>query len=257
MASSSRGLWGNTYKRKSRGKTEGEKRRKALRAVGASSDAELVRLFTSPGRSVRPTLQVAHGLWTEDRQGQSVTRNGLIEILNALPFGSGDNQRHTNTTLIYKLQVKLQVEVLNSYWGRVCKFNVHWWIVYDRSPTGSLPNISTIFDCTFASRPVTWTVNRDACHRFVVKKHWTTAMSCNGIEPDRAAQVTGPPANQKVEQTKFFKKLGVKTEWKNVGTGLIGDVKAGALYIIGMPANEMTVNVFGSFRMYFKSTGLQ
>ena len=49
----------------------------------------------------------------------------------------------------------------------------------------------------------------------------------------------------------------MKTEWKNSTGGDIGDLKTGALYIVGAPSYDFKVNCNAKFRVYFKSVGYQ
>jgi hypothetical protein len=94
----------------------------------------------------------------------------------------------------------------------------------------------------------------------VVKKTWTVMLECNGVDPSKAqsASYYGPgPCNQVKFVSKFFKRLGVSTEWKNSSTGDVGDIKEGAMYIVVAPSQKSDVYVNGYFRVYFKSVGNQ
>jgi len=140
------------------------------------------------------------------------------------------------------------------------KFKMYFWIVYDKSPPGSLPTTATIFDTLYPNQPNTWTVGREVCHRFVVKKKWTVGLSSNGTDPTKAVAqgYTGPgPCEQFKTCNKFFKRLGVSTEWKNSVGGDIGDIKQGAMYLVGAPEGGGVINVHARFRVYFKSVGNQ
>nr|QRG29208.1 CP [Pteris mastrevirus A] len=178
-------------------------------------------------------------------------------FFTAYTFGSGDYQRHTQTTMTYKMQSHMDVTLAANYWVYSRNMQMYWWLVYDKTPTGTLPTTSQIFDTLYKERHVTWMVNRDVCHRFVVKKKWTTSLSSNGVSADKINETVCALAKQSVNQVKLFKRLGVKTEWKNTTTGEIGDVKAGALYLVGAPTDGFKINLYGRFRMYFKSVGNQ
>ena len=126
-----------------------------------------------------------------------------------------------------------------------------------QTPNGTLPDIGVIFDNQFKSAPQTWMVNRDVCHRFVVKKMWHNKLTTNGIDPTKDCTQSAYPANFYIPVKKFFSKLACKTEWKSTAGGDIGDIKSGALYLIGSPRGQVKYQVQGKFRMYFKSVGNQ
>nr|QRG29219.1 putative CP [Tripterygium mastrevirus A] len=268
MASSSR--WGgNVYTRK-RTTTQREraeanrqraiKRRKALEELGVSSWAEAARLMDAPGRSVnvrRPSLQVANFTWSNNKSAQRVNGGGGVYLFSAYPFGSSDYMRHTNETLTYKMSMLVEMKVPDEYYNFVMKTEVCGWIVYDKSPSKDMPTPGSIFDTLYDRWPITWTVSRDVCHRFVVKKFFRIPMSCNGIDPTKASTVAGTPCNNRVGVRKFWKRLGVRTEWSNKGDGGVGDIKSGAMYLVLAPSNGFSVDVYGRFRVYFKSVGNQ
>ncbi|XVE65254.1 hypothetical protein DITRI_Ditri07aG0166400 [Diplodiscus trichospermus] len=183
----------------------------------------------------------------------------MCMLFSSYSYGNADFQRHTNETLTYKMACNMQFEVPRVHLNSIGKYNVYGWIVYDKSPTGSMPTCSSIFDTFYDTRPVTWTVSRDVCHRFVVKKKFKVQMSSNGKADARAqtSQGMGTPCNDIVDVVKFFNKLGVRTEWKNNTTGEIGDIKSGGLYLCLASSCGYTCNVYGRFRVYFKSVGNQ
>ena len=47
---------------------------------------------------------------------------------------------------------------------------MYWWLVYDASPGDRVPVTDFIFDRMKAHSPGLWMINRELCHRFVVKK---------------------------------------------------------------------------------------
>lgn len=155
------------------------------------------------------------------------------------------------------MQAKIVSSVDSKFLNYIATIRMYYWLVYDKAPTGTVPTAGAIFDSFLNTEPVTWTASRDVCHRFVVKKTWSVQLSTNGLDPSKAYTTPAAPAKQVDRQTKFFKKLGVTTEWKNTREGGIGDIKEGALYIVGAPSYGFTVNVNARFRVYFKSVGYQ
>lgn len=143
---------------------------KALRAVGARSESELLGWMNAPGRSVqpRPSLQVAQFLWTNNKSPVIFNSGGTCMLFSSYPYGSSDFQRHNNQTVTYKMQSLMQVCVPSNLYGYTTKYDMYWWLVYDKSPTGVAPSTSTIFDATYNDKPIMWTIGRDVCHRFVV-----------------------------------------------------------------------------------------
>lgn len=268
------GLYGKTYVRRKermaqasarsqRNRENALARRRMLSATGVSNMRELSDLMTQTGSvpRVRPSLQVAPFLWTNNKAPQQVRSGGGVYLFSSYTFGSADYQRHTNETMTYKMSMMAQFGVDSNYYGTCAKYSVYYWLIYDTAPTGQMPTCASIFDTTYDTLPVTWTVSRDVCHRFVVKKKGRVALATNGLDPSAqvaAASVrTADPCNQRVDVTRFFKRLGVRTEWKNSQDGGIGDIKSGALYLAIAPSNGVTVNVYGRFRLYFKSVGNQ
>nr|QRG29200.1 putative CP [Nymphoides mastrevirus A] len=250
---------GNVYKRK-RGRNA-----RVYEALGVTGQRELQRLVNAPSRSIvnrREALQVATFTWTSSGAGVKFSTGGAALLLSNFPQGANDNCRHTNKTILYKCMCKNSVYLDPSHYAKVFRCPTTFWLVYDKSPGASIPSTGDIFEgpVLFPHNPKVWSVSRAACHRFVVKKTWTVVLESNGIDPGKAqsAGYNGPgPCNQVKFVSKFFKRLGVSTEWKNSGTGDVGDIKEGALYIVCAPSQKSDVYVNGYFRVYFKSVGNQ
>ena len=226
------------------------------------SNSSVPRSIRPPVSSRRESLQVATFTWTTNGSGVKFSPGGAVFLINSFPQGANDNCRHTNKTVAYKFMCKNSVYLDSAHWPKVFRAPFTFWLVYDKNPGSSLPGTSDIFDgaATFKDNPWTWSVSRAVCHRFVVKKTWTCVVESNGVDPGKAQSSSyyGPgPCNQVKTCSKFFKRLGVSTEWKNSATGDVGDIKEGALYIIGAPSQKSDVYVNGYFRVYFKSVGNQ
>ncbi|AGT45471.1 capsid protein [Chickpea chlorosis virus] len=236
---------------------------RVYQALGVNSQRELEQLVNQPGRPIRngrPSLQVAEFLWTTNKAGVTFSPGGGMFLMNTYPQGANENCRHTNRTITYKMAIKCWVCLDGSMVNRVARFPVFFWLVYDKNPGDALPGASAIFDSFYQDQPGTWTVTRNVCHRFVVKKTWSVMLEANGIDPSQkqSSSYYGPgPCRSWCHMVKFFKRLGVSTEWKNSATGDVADIKEGALYIVCAPAGGATIKVGGRFRMYFKSVGNQ
>nr|QFU95482.1 coat protein [Chickpea chlorotic dwarf virus] len=208
----------------------------------------------------RESLQVATFSWTSTGSGMKFSKGGAAFLISNFPQGANDNCRHTNKTVLYKVMAKTTVYLDATHYSKVFRCPFTFWLVYDKAPGTSVPGTGDIFEgpSLFPNQPWTWSVSRAACHRFVVKKTWSCIVEANGIDPTKAqsASYYGPgPCNQFKSCNKFFKRLGVSTEWKNSATGDVGDIKEGALYVVGAPSQQADVYVNGYFRVYFKSVG--
>nr|AWB97033.1 coat protein [Sweet potato symptomless virus 1] len=243
-----------TYKRD----PERQKRQRKKKALGVSTWDDVARLAATPAISLRdrPSLQVAQFTWTQNKVPVVFNPGGTVYLMTMYPFGGSEAQRHANTTMTYKMSIGQEVQLDKAFYASCGMYYMQWWLVYDKASTGTLPATSTIFDTFYQNFPNTWTVARDVCHRFIVKRKWKTILTSNGVDISKPGQICAP-AKQRVGVNKFFKKLGVKTEWKNSSTGDIGDIKSGALYLIGAPSHGVVCNVYGRFRVYFKSVGNQ
>ena len=162
--------------------------------------------------------------------------------------------------LMYKMLIKMRLYTDKTQWTQCIKYKMYWWLVYDAAPVGQMPECSTIFETFIDGMPGLWLVKRDMAHRFIVKKHWSVVMTVTGcdVSVDLPNGRSAVPAHVFVDSSKFYKKLGVRTEWKGGTTGgQIGDIKKGALYLVGAPSYNFKVQVSAKFRVYFKSVGNQ
>lgn len=209
----------------------------------------------------RPALQVVEYTWTNTGQPITVSKDtGYVALLSMFPRGSGEDQRHTNETILYKMDLKMQLAVVGTTRQYVGRYPGVVWLIYDSSPTGSLPTNADIFTATHKDSPLLWRVKREMCHRYVVKRRFTYTAESNGLSDGFTPAVRSngcPPCNVNTSLSRFCKRLGVRTEWKNSSTGDIGDIQTGALYVCVQPGNGSDVYAKGSFRVYFKSIGNQ
>ena len=82
-----------------------------------------------------------------------------------------------------------------------------------------------------------------------------TCLTVTGFDITKAAPNGAFPSNVFVDQRKFFRRLGVRTDWANGTTGEVAGIKSGALYLVGAPAYDFNVQAYAKFKVYFKSVG--
>ena len=209
-----------------------------------------------PYRRNRPALQVLVFTWSANQQPIQFASGGSVYLLTNFQRGDQDNKRHSAETSMYKLLVKMRMSTDSTQWDRCLKYKMYWWLIYDAEPVRQMSDCNTIFETYMAGMPGLWLVKRDMAHRFIVKKHWSVVMTVTGIDPSKAMPngKCCTPAHVFVDSSKFYKKLGVRTEWKGGTTGgQIADIKKGALYLVGAVSYDFKVNVSAKFRVYFKS----
>ncbi|WOF76319.1 capsid protein [Brachypodium phoenicoides associated virus 1] len=214
---------------------------------------------TKSGRTDRrPPLAYINYVWTQDGNGVIFNSGGAVYLMTGFPRGSSEDQRHTGETLTYKIDIHLNISILDNYMTYVNRARNVVWLVYDVHPQGTLPKMQDIFNvipgCT--NKPEVWKVNRDVKSRFIVKRRWVFITETNGVSALKANEPCNPCASQ-VYFNKFVKRLGVRTEWKNTATGDIGDISKGALYLCIAPGNNMSFAARGGITVYFKSVGNQ
>ena len=244
-------------------RAERNRKQALLRRAGYRDWNEAVRDVRAPSRPYcrnRPALQVLVFTWASNRQPVTFVSMGSVYLLTNFNRGDQDNQRHSAETLMYKMLIKMRLYTDKTQWTRCIKYKMYWWLVYDAAPVGQMPECSTIFETFIDGMPGLWLVNRDMAHRFIVKKHWSVVMIVTGcdVSVDLPNGRSAVPAHVFVDSSKFYKKLGVRIEWKGGTTGgQIGDIKKGALYLVGAPSYDFKVQVSAKFRVYFKSVGNQ
>lgn len=196
------------------------------------------RLQRAPGVS-RETgfLDVATATYALDT-------TGTVTLLNAVPQGTSVNQRVGKKMVMKSLQAR---GAMNN--GSTAILNdVAYMIVYDKRPTGALPAVTDILVTANSTA-----MNNDAnSGRFTVVKRIDECLVGN-------ASVTGAVANALTEATikscDFYLDLkNLPTVYKAAGTGAIGDIEQGALYLVtvgGTAAGTAAASVTQQFRLRF------
>ena len=119
------------------------RKRAALKSVGASSWKEVEKWVSVNGGSksrLRPSLQVCPYTWATNQEPIKVGAAGGVYLFSSYTYGNGDYQRHTNETMTYKMQLVIPDE----YKTFVGKWPVYMWLIYDKSPNGTMPEMKTI-----------------------------------------------------------------------------------------------------------------
>ena len=260
---SGKGAWPGTSRegKRMRSKAEIEETRKAAlirRAGYVPSSESLLRMMTEPGipynRRLRPSLQVATYTWgITNNEPTNFGTGGAVYNMTNFPFGSAESQRHTNQTIVYKMLINMRVFTHSGQWARCMKYNMYWWLIYDVSKSKEAPSTNDIFEKISTNTPNLWMVKREMVHRFIVKKKWKTCLTVTGFDITKAAPNGAFPGNVFVDQRKFFRRLGVRTDWANGTIGEVAGIKSGALYLVRAPAYDFNVQAYAKFKVYFKS----
>jgi hypothetical protein len=142
-ASGSRKRYGQTYQR------VGKAMKQAYKKVGVRSDREMLDLLNAPGLSInsrgRPSLQIGQFVWNTDKSAQQFSSPGAVYLFTCYPRGNNEGDRHSNKTNTYKMQALMHCALDRTMYPYNRKFKMYFWIVYDKSPSGSLPTTATIF----------------------------------------------------------------------------------------------------------------
>lgn len=141
---------------------------------------------------------------------------GSITLLATIAQGVSDSQRVGKKAAYKSVQVRGSVAS-----GTTATLNdVSLLIVYDREPTGALPNITDILN-TANSRSFNNDTNSD---RFKIVRRIDKVLIGNSTTP-----ATGV---ESFNLDEYIDLKGMPIQFGNAGTGAIGDIKKGALYLV-------------------------
>lgn len=143
---------------------------------------------------------------------------GSITLVNVVPQGASYSERIGKKIALKSLQVRGSIESDST----TTVTSGGYMIVYDRHPTGSLPAITDILE----SITTTAFNNTQNEGRFKIVARNIVPLTGNNTT---AGQVNSN-SNYYVDQ--YIKLKGLPTVYKAAGTGAIGDVETGALYIV-------------------------
>ena len=175
--------------------------------------------FSVPGSDYRKkvlTKNKESGYVDFHRAILDVDLNGEVYQLNVVPQGAGTSERVGKKIMMKSLQLKGF-----SYNFSNAAYNVaSLMIIYDSRPTGTLPVMTDIL----TSSKSTAMSNDNNTKRFKILKRLQFVM--NG-----PATAAGATANSAVCVDEYLR-LNLPVVFKDYGTGAIGDVEEGALYLV-------------------------
>ena len=166
---------------------------------------------------------------------------GSVTLLNTVAQGASVNQRVGKKIALRGLQCR--GAMLNN--ASAILNDVAFMIVYDKRPTGALPAVTDILAFATASA-----MNNDAnSGRFSIVKR---------VDADLAGNTTAAAnlTDKTICGTDWWVDLkGRPTVYKAAGTGAIGDIEEGALYLVTVGGNAAGVTaaaLSATFRLRFK-----
>lgn len=166
---------------------------------------------------------------------------GSVTLLNAVAQGASINQRVGKRWRMTSLQFRGYVNA-----NATATINdVSFMIVYDKRPTGSLPAITDILNAASATAQ-----NKDdnVPSRFLILKRVHTQLIGNS---------TTPATGLEIQDMDFYMPVRLPVVNKAVGTGAIGDIEEGALYLVTVGVNAagaFAATMTGTFRLRFIDT---
>jgi hypothetical protein len=223
-------------------------------APGAGARSNYKKLKKGEMKSYRSYRNLKYGRNALNRRGVASRETGYVDLGNpgfafdttgtialiaTVAQGASVNQRVGKKIMLKGLQCRG-----NAFNNTAATYNdCAVIIVYDKRPTGSLPLITDVLVSASADA-----MNNDAnSGRFkILKRHDFTLIG----------NTTTPACGQEVEDASWYLPLkGLPCTFKAAGTGAIGDIEEGALYVItvGIRAASATLAATGdlNFRTRF------
>lgn len=151
----------------------------------------------------------------------NMNTTGSIALINTIAQGAATTQRVGKKVYLKSLQCRGYVYNNTTAVYNDCAI----LIVYDKRPTGTLPNITDILDTVSAV-----SFNNDAnSGRFKILKR----MDFELIGPQTGTISTEQLTSKSADTCDFFLDLkGMPQVFKAAGTGAIGDIEEGAMYVV-------------------------
>ena len=148
---------------------------------------------------------------------------GSITLIATVAQGTSVNQRVGKKIQWKSMQIRGTVQANPT----TVSNNSAWLIVYDRRPTGSLPAITDVLSSATA---ISFTNDANS-GRFQILKRWNDTILGNvgtaGQQTDKTSIVVD----------EFLSLRSLPCAYKAAGTGAIGDIEQGALYLITVGDN--------------------
>jgi len=222
------------------------KRVKTSAGRQAAASSRSSRMSGRYNRSMSARLQRAPGVSREtgfvdvSAATYAMDTTGSVTLLNTIAQGASVNQRVGKKVVLKSLQFRGNLQN-----GSTATVNdVAFMIVYDKRPTGALPTITDILSSATA-----FSMNNDAnSGRFSILKRHDDVLLGNATA---AANYT----DEMYKSCDFFLSLKDRpTTFKAAGTGAIGDIEEGALYLVTIgivAAGTAAASLQGAFRTRF------
>lgn len=175
----------------------------------------------------------------------SLSDGGSITLLNEVPQGAGVSERVGKKITLKSLQFRGRA--LNN--SDAVINDVAVVIVYDKRPTGSLPSLTDIFN-----QANTYSLNKDDnSGRFRILKRWDASLAGN-TSPDASGDYASLTETTGVTCDFFLPIQMLPTTYKSAGTGGIGDIEEGALYLVTLGSTSpgsSAAQLMGTTRVRF------
>lgn len=192
-------------------------RRAVTSRVGLRTAA---RDFSSSTRALAALKSSEVGYLDTANATYACDTTGSITLLNAVPQGASVSQRVGKKIMGKSIQMRGLMST-----GTTTTFaDSAWMLVYDRRPTSALPAITDVLK---SISPAAFN-NDDNAGRFKILRRVDALLSGNTATP-----ATG----NEVRDVDEYVKCPYPTVYKAVGTGAIGDIEEGAIYLVTVGSN--------------------
>jgi hypothetical protein len=223
-----------------------------IKVISMSRKSGKAKMYQGRGLVVRPSKSTGYAKGLQRAYAKEkgyldtavvaypLDTTGSVTLLNAVPQGAGVTQRVGKKIVMKGLQCRGVAQN-----GPTASANdVAFCIVYDKRPNGAIPLITDILAGTTAT-----SMNNDSnAGRFSILKRWDEVMVGNVAAPANYTETC-------VVGCDWWLDLKSRpTVYKAAGTGAIGDIEEGALYLLtvgGNVAGTTAAALIASFRMRF------
>lgn len=188
---------------------------------------EVKRAVAAEKRKNAGYVDLAVASYPTDNAGAA----GSIALIATIAQGAGQTQRIGKKATYKSLQVRGYVQnnttaTLNDV--AIC-------IVYDKEPTGLMPNITDIFNQATAQS----FLNDTNSDRFQIVRRWSHVLTGNSATP-----ATG---NEILDIDEYIDLKSRPVQFKAAATGAIGDIAVGALYLVCLGSSNPGTTASTSF----------
>lgn len=161
---------------------------------------------------------------------------GSITLIATIAQGASVNQRVGKKILLKSIQIRGNAKVN----AATLLTDLAYLIVYDKRPTGALPAITDILVTANSN-----SLNNDAnSGRFKILKRVDEVFSGNATTPATGLEIKDMGA--------FLKLPNLPVNFKAAGTGAIGDIEMGALYLVTV-GDSVAGTAAGNFALAFRT----